>query len=222
MWYKDLLSRYIDCNSFTAKKFALKKRLCVQGINDYEIPCKAADLAGIFQQQDKLVIETGKSLQFLTVGQFIKDRWQIILGTKTPIYDSKNNPIGTFGYGMEISKITSHFIQLFKETVLVKDIKQGGYILSENFTKSISLNKQIKLTARESETLFLLIRGKTAKEIANILGLSTRTTEQYIEQLRAKFDCSSRSELISKAFEQGFFNYIPSGLLHNSYSLCQV
>jgi len=59
----------------------------------------------------------------------------------------------------------------------------------------------IKISARERECLNLLIRGMTAKEIARSLALSPRTVEFYIENLKKKFNCSNRIELIAKAFD---------------------
>ncbi len=51
-------------------------------------------------------------------------------------------------------------------------------------------NKNEMLTAN------LLIRGKTAKEIARILGLSHRTIEHRIERMKLKFDACNKSQLI--------------------------
>jgi len=47
------------------------------------------------------------------------------------------------------------------------------------------------LTNREKECLLWLIRGKTAPEIAIILGMSHRTAEKHIASLKNKFQCSS-------------------------------
>lgn len=48
----------------------------------------------------------------------------------------------------------------------------------------------------EMQTASLLIRGKTAKEIARILGLSHRTIEHRIERMKLKFEASNKSQLI--------------------------
>ena len=136
MWYKDLQSVYIDCNSYTAKMYSFfKKRLSVQGISDYEVPCKACEIADIYQQQDKFVAEKKIIQQYLTIAQYANDEWQIIIGAKSPLYDKENKVIGTFGYGMEVSKIANHFIQLCKDASSLHGLKQSGYILSENFTE---------------------------------------------------------------------------------------
>ncbi|WP_347571405.1 helix-turn-helix transcriptional regulator [Legionella sp.] len=64
------------------------------------------------------------------------------------------------------------------------------------------------------ECLFYLLRGKTNKEVAKQLHLSPRTIEQYVEQLKNKFVCDKKSELIEFAVNKGYMNIIPSSLLN--------
>lgn len=62
----------------------------------------------------------------------------------------------------------------------------------------------IKLTKREKDCLTLLSSGKTAKEIANLLELSSRTIETYLENLRIKTGAISASQLIHIYHENGY------------------
>jgi DNA-binding CsgD family transcriptional regulator len=66
----------------------------------------------------------------------------------------------------------------------------------------------IRLTKREQECLYYYIRGYTCKLVAKKLELSHRTVENYMENVKAKFDCHSKSELIIRAIEVGFFTAI--------------
>lgn len=72
---------------------------------------------------------------------------------------------------------------------------------------------KFKLTERECECLFLLIRGKTAKEIATLLTLSSRTIESYLENIKNKMNCRNKSEVLVKAIANGYQNQIPSRLI---------
>jgi len=53
----------------------------------------------------------------------------------------------------------------------------------------------IALTKREIEVLKYLLHGKSAKETGKILGISNRTVEEFITQLKEKFKCQNKSEI---------------------------
>ena len=58
-----------------------------------------------------------------------------------------------------------------------------------------------ELTERQLDCLFYLVQGMTIREIAEILSLSARTVEHYLEAVKAKLGCKNRSQLIAKAFK---------------------
>ena len=49
------------------------------------------------------------------------------------------------------------------------------------------------LTSRESEVLSWLSKGKTNRDIAQILGLSPRTVDKHLEQIYAKLGVENRT-----------------------------
>ncbi|MCK4870980.1 MAG: helix-turn-helix transcriptional regulator, partial [Gammaproteobacteria bacterium] len=57
---------------------------------------------------------------------------------------------------------------------------------------------QVHLSDRQIECLTYLLAGYTAKEIAQILGLSFRTVESYVEIIKQKHGCPNKKELIRK------------------------
>lgn len=59
----------------------------------------------------------------------------------------------------------------------------------------------IYFTQRETQTIYLLMRGKTNFETAKTLGLSRRTIEFYIKNMKSKLHCHSKSELINKVIK---------------------
>jgi DNA-binding CsgD family transcriptional regulator len=75
------------------------------------------------------------------------------------------------------------------------------------------LHHHKNLSDRQLECLFLLMRGKTSKQIAAILELSPRTIETHIEDIKEKFNCQSKSELIEKAINEGFMHVIPESFI---------
>jgi DNA-binding CsgD family transcriptional regulator len=69
------------------------------------------------------------------------------------------------------------------------------------------------LTPRESETLFFLLRGHTAKEVGKHLGISNRTVETHIESIKNKLDCQTKKEIIELGHINGYVDIIPASLL---------
>lgn len=59
--------------------------------------------------------------------------------------------------------------------------------------------KRVDLSDREIETLTWLARGKTADEIAELLGLSRRTIHFHVESARTKLGVATRTEAAIKA-----------------------
>ncbi|MEO8402655.1 MAG: helix-turn-helix transcriptional regulator [Gammaproteobacteria bacterium] len=80
----------------------------------------------------------------------------------------------------------------------------------DEFSKELNLNtsssrklyfENAVLSKRQSEILQHVIRGKTLKEIAHILGLSQHTVQHYFEMLKIKLNVHSKSELILKTLD---------------------
>ena len=70
----------------------------------------------------------------------------------------------------------------------------------------LNIGKQFEnqyLTKREVEILKYVIWGYTAKRIGQSLNISFRTVEAYIDILKLKLYCHSKSEIIEKAIKIG-------------------
>lgn len=73
--------------------------------------------------------------------------------------------------------------------------------------------KNFSLSPRQKECLFQLTRGKTAKQTARILGIDHRTVETHIISLKSKMECTTKEQLIERAFESGFADLAPQSLV---------
>ncbi|HSI75742.1 MAG TPA: response regulator transcription factor [Lunatimonas sp.] len=62
---------------------------------------------------------------------------------------------------------------------------------------------KFKLSKREFEILSYIAKGKTNKEISEILHLSVHTVETHRKHIHAKLNVSSSAELIKKAIDMG-------------------
>lgn len=68
------------------------------------------------------------------------------------------------------------------------------------FIEAIGLSDYLEgktLTPREFECLLILSKGLSAKEMARVLNLSSRTVENHIMNIKEKFEVSSNIELLS-------------------------
>ncbi len=68
------------------------------------------------------------------------------------------------------------------------------------------LQKELGLTNRESEVLSWISKGKTNRDIAQILGLSPRTIDKHLEQIYAKLGVENRTAaaaLAARANKEG-------------------
>ena len=85
----------------------------------------------------------------------------------------------------------------------------------DNLRRKIELTTssyQLTLTLREAETLLLISYGNTVPETAQLLGLSTRTVELYVVNLRSKFQCKSKRELIERVIADRLLAQLRKGL----------
>lgn len=72
-------------------------------------------------------------------------------------------------------------------------------------TSKVILNeeKTVSLTRRENFCFNHFLLGKTAREIALLLETSTKTVETHLRNIKIKFNCSTRSELMEQVWRLG-------------------
>jgi DNA-binding NarL/FixJ family response regulator len=77
--------------------------------------------------------------------------------------------------------------KLGADEFLVRLAKDSGANVPQEFSKELGL------TSREGEVLSWLSKGKTNRDIAQILGLSPRTVDKHLEQIYAKLGVENRT-----------------------------
>ena len=92
----------------------------------------------------------------------------------------------------------------------IREVASGGIYLSPSVCGVVvgaylSGNDMASdpLTAREREVLQLVAEGKTTKEVATVLGLSTKTAESYRARLMEKLDIHETASLVRYAIRRG-------------------
>jgi DNA-binding CsgD family transcriptional regulator len=66
----------------------------------------------------------------------------------------------------------------------------------------------ICFTKREKQVLKYIVLGCTAKKMGQLLGISSRTVEVYINQLKIKLNCFSKNEITMKIIQNSLMNKI--------------
>jgi DNA-binding CsgD family transcriptional regulator len=63
-------------------------------------------------------------------------------------------------------------------------------------------NEAMNLTSRELQTVELLLKGLTSREIAQEMGISTNTVTSFLSLVMAKVGAANRTELLVKLLER--------------------
>jgi len=180
------------------------------GMTDYDIRSEAVESASEFIKYDQKVLASGKKMITLEIQKYTQG-WKLILLDKNPIKDDNGKIIGLFLSSIDVSHAASMRAYL--------KIHQDSRYTSKTYHPAIyTLNEDhhpLPLTEKQENCLFLLIRGKSIKEIAKILALSPRTIESHLDAIKYKLNCNSKAEIIEKAIDSGFLYYIPKGMALN-------
>ncbi len=196
----------IDCTTkhlslFSAGKFRCRKQIRGKRLEDLY---RHKDIAGIYSKN----YETTRKEKYFRgiVPLILNDDIHYGLIQKIPVYTSN------------LSELVGFFSQLVMiDNKKLSDLLYGTQLFQKeiglatsHFFKIDSGNDNCTFTQRETQCLFYTIRGASAKMVANKLNLSPKTVEFYIDNLKEKFGCYSKSDLIAKAIDQGYLTKIPT------------
>lgn len=134
---------------------------------------------------------------------------------KFPLFDVDEKIVGIFGCTIFQEFLSESFPCLLNTGLLANtsslemmsnDASVDGY-LKDNCQEIQAIKNKLTektrqfISLRESECLFHLIRGKSARETGYALNLSQRTVEFYLNSLKDKLNCRKKSELIEITFK---------------------
>jgi len=180
------------------------------GKNDYEIPCSASEHAPQFVNLDMKVLKSGKKMLLLDILPYVNG-WRLILLERTAFHGSQF----LYGHANDVTNTKLFraylFLQQQDAKLTGKTQKPISYILNDYYSP-------LNLTEKQENCLFLLVRGKTVKEIAKILNISPRTVEGHLEAIKIKMNCKYKSEIIEHAIDCGFLYYIPKDFQEAKYN----
>lgn len=204
--WKDTNFKYLGGNKSLLSIKRLKDESELIGCDDKSLVKPDDPLLPIFQQQDILVL-LGQSFEMIHAEE-CDGKENVVYSEKVPLKDDNSTIIGVLFHCRPWAQS-----QLFK---LLTSIDQK-YMASTEVSDYYSFDQHhntAQLSERELECLFLQIRGKSAKQIGDILGLSKRTVESYADNIKSKMGCQNKSELLVKATSQGYQCHVPKRFLN--------
>lgn len=179
VFWKDKKSHFLGCNDNMAEELNLASRHDIYGKNDYDLLTDKIQIEHVVSC-DKAVMLSGITQQSKDIITLPNQRKEFNC-TKFPLINSNGKTIGVIG------------ISFCKKQNITK-----------SFYDTYITIKEAKLTNREEEILNYIIRGKTAKVIAQLTHLSYRTIEQHIGNIKTKLNVRTKSELIEKTIDYFF------------------
>lgn len=210
---KNVNSKYEWCSMNTLKLIAPSQNKLI-GTYELDLDIPNIEFMGkIFVDEDKSVMRTKEEHIALTSLEY-RDRRRNMLLSKKLIQDPTSKKTYLFAEGFELpDQVMSHLLRLFQITNngIIGQIPNQQplqtYLCTHNINPK-ALN--ISLTKKETETLYHLVRGKSAKMIGNEMNISRRTAEAHLFNLKNKFNCNTKNQLIEAAIELGYAHVIPA------------
>lgn len=212
--FKDPHSAILACSPLFVKLLGYKNTKQIEGKTDFEIPCLEYNSAEQFIEEDKLTLTSGENTA-IYIHTYCDGKKRIILAKKTLLLD-KGKVFGINAIAYDLIYFNEAIHKIFS---LVE--KDGKFLkLPSKNMQNYTLHTTypgLNLTKQESMCLFYIIRGKSNKEIALLLNLSPRTIEGKVVAIKEKLQCTSRSQIIEKALNNGLLPIIIQTLLkeHN-------
>ena len=190
---KDENSVITECNEVFLEYAGISSKDKILGCcTDYDLPW--AEYADFYRAHELDAI-AGNNYSAIIPFKDHKENYFLFLHTKIQKLDKNGNTSGILCHAVEIMNPDVYRLidMLSKNTHVEKNI----FCLGKK-TEKVSLSK------RQEEVLFYLVRGKSAKLTAKIMGISFRTVEHYIDILKNKLNCQTKAELIEYALNNGF------------------
>lgn len=214
----DINSNFMFGNSISLQVSGFQTLDKMQGYSYCDMKCKASEEHEEFYRQDRLVIQQQKTLRILGSYCYHNDNWRIIYGEKFALKNEDNELTSIAQHFYDVTHTNVFNLMLLYEfeslskTKSNKALGQKSFIIEDNYP-------ELSLSERETECFFYLLRGHSAKAVGTKLNLSVRTIESYLENIKNKLSCSSKTELIEKAYSLGYLHIIPKTLFQLNASL---
>jgi DNA-binding CsgD family transcriptional regulator/PAS domain-containing protein len=213
-FWKDKDSTYLGADEGYLKLCGFLSFQEIKGLTDFDCPWKK-EQAISFIDGDKTVFKTLQpKFNMLEEITFADKQTYPIIVSKVPLFSDNNQLIGEIGLLSKLTDAAHNKLAFF----MANDILQES-IIPQNRKYCLpnphDNTQKVYLSLREKQCLDQWVLGKISKEIARNLGISYRTVEIHINNIKHKLNLHSRSALIEFYLTyQGFW-------IDNAYS-CEL
>lgn len=194
VYWKDTKGIYRGCNDFVAQNACGGRSQDMIGTTDDDYLWRVN--APVYRCNDTKVLKNNTAITTIEMCTLYNNECVPVLSHKTPLYSASQKLVGVLGISFLMNN--NNFInQLPNGLKFSLDIAN----FKINVLSELMLNHDTQLSSREIEIVQQLMRGKTAKNIADICFISRRTVEQHIQNIKNKFGVTTKAELIEKVLE---------------------
>lgn len=203
LYWRDIIK---DCFILGNDKFAsfigVKDPAQLKGKTGYDFVSE--ELVGLFRHHEKLAIELKQVVRFYEKINHPETGETIIDVTIAPIVNENNEVTTIMCYGdsqmVLASKPLAQALKLISKEHMPNIIRASKYFININ-------GEEVSLTKRETECCLYVLKGLTSKEIAKEMDLAPKTVDNYLETVKTKLGCFSRSDINKVLLESGFISH---------------
>ena len=177
-------SKILCSNNYTAKMLGFNSESSLLGCDAHDLRCPAVENADEYIQQDQYVITNRCHLMMLDVHVYADNQQKILLTKKVPLMIN-GEVHGTICHCTELMTTTMKSIAdiLIDSDSQYYSRKQSG----ERSYSIANISGNCDLTPRELDCIFYLIRGRSLRQTSKLLGISARTVETHVNNIKLKW-----------------------------------
>jgi DNA-binding CsgD family transcriptional regulator len=204
--------RFQKTTDYLVSTHGFKSSNQVEGATMFDIKCDIVRSAPELERQWHKTIRTEKMVQILDLHRFASGQAHLLLTSKFPTYTDDYILEGAGAICHEITDPTANTTLCNLLLSGTQKYLDGGVNISIS-CEIVDCYEELNLTAKESECLYFIVRGRSSKMIGELLHRSPRTVETHIINMKEKLSCTSRADLVDTAFAYGVLNQIPRSLV---------
>ena len=193
--HKDKNSQVLWCNDDFATATGMKHCNDLLGATDHDLIWQ--EFADDYRHHEQEALE-GHIYSSIIPSKTCYSEVNLYIHEKIPQYDEDGN----FKYLDCIAYEIYNPVLLNKKNPLLN----FDYHTSPNYENSAKLNK------REQECLYHFIYGKSVNRIATKMNVEKSTVESFLDNIKMKLNCGTRSNIIDTAIDLGYMQRVPTNM----------